>query len=168
MTFNEVHGFKCITEFLSEKARNPEMGSWLATTMFETFGQEKADRLMAIEAMFTDNRAWEDIRLFEKVVLVLNGRMLFADIMQELDVKEISYAVHIMRETFPERMFNDEVSKYIAIMATKEGVLVLPPPIHFAQRFLPLIKLDKGQEQVAMAILHECTDYTDLMEGSES
>jgi hypothetical protein len=158
---------KVIEFYLSAKAKHPDIDDWLAESVVAEYGYDSLDAIQAIRACFVTDLPWEEFRVFEKVVLVLNDRLVFGEIVQDLDIKEIAYAVSILKGMFPENMFNDEISKYIAIEATQEGFIVLPEELEFAQRFIPVSYLTREQEQVQMAYLQEVADYKKMADGSD-
>lgn len=162
-----MHGMKVFDFYLSAKAKHKDIDDWLSESISLEFGNDKLDIISASSACFTSDRPWEDFRVFEKVALVLNDRYVFGDIVQDLDVKEIAYAVTLLKKMFPDNLFNDEVSKFIAIEAADEGFVILPEVLEFAQRFIPVTYLDRAQEQIQMAYLQEVEDYKALMDGSE-
>lgn len=154
-----MYALKAIDYYLSIKAQFPDIDSWTAESVVAEFGEENMNTIKAIGTCFTTDVPWEDFRVFEKVVLCLNDRLVFGDIVQDLDIKEIALAVHVMKKLFPEKQFNDEVSKYIAIEAVQEGFVILPEELEFAQRFIPVTYLTREQEQVQTLYLQEVEDY---------
>lgn len=163
-----MRGMQVFEYYMQAKAQHPDIDEWLPESVTLEFGEDNLDTIMAAKYCFTSDMPWEDMRVFEKVVLVLNGRLVFGEIMQDLDVREIAYAVAVMKRLFPENLFNDEIAKYIAIEATQEGFVVLPPEIGFAQRFLPMVYLSREQEQVQMAYLQEVADYVQLIDRGDN
>lgn len=163
-----MHGMQVVNCYLTAKAKYPDIDEWLAQSVSDEFGEDKMDAIRAMSACFTTDRPWEDFRVFEKVVLTLNDRLVFGDIVQDLDIKEIAYAVEILKKMFPSNMFNDEVSKYIAIEATQEGFVILPECLEFAQRFIPVTYMARDQEQVQGLYLEEVEAYKHMRNGSDS
>ena len=98
-----MYALKAIDYYLSIKAQFPDIDSWTAESVVAEFGEENMNTIKAIGTCFTTDVPWEDFRVFEKVVLCLNDRLVFGDIVQDLDIKEIALAVHVMKKLFPEK-----------------------------------------------------------------
>lgn len=163
-----MHGMQVVNCYLTAKKKYPDIDEWLAISVMHEFDEEQASAILAMGCCYTTDRPWEDFRVFEKVVLVLNERLVFGDIIQDLDIKEIAYAICILKRLFPDKLFNDEIAKYIAIEATQEGFVVLPPELSFAQRFIPITYLKRDQEQIQALYLEEVEGYKSLMDGSDT
>ena len=162
-----MHGVEVFNLYLHAKEQYPDLDDWEPESVMAEYGEEGRDAIMVAKFCFTTRMPWEDMQVFEKTVVVLNGRPLFGDVMQDLDVREISFAVDMMKAIFPDELFNDVIAKYIAIEATHEGFVILPENLGFAQRFVPVIYLSREQEHVQLAYLEEVETYKQLLDRSE-
>lgn len=159
------HGQQIFDIYKEAKITHPDIDEWLSQAIALEYNPELVNYIQVGSLCSTTREPWETIRAFEKVVVVLNGRPVFCDVMQDLDIKEIAYAVAVLKAYFPDEMFNDVVSQYIAIEAIEEGFVILPENLEFAQRFLPVTYLDRDQEQIQQLYLDEVAAYTVLLGG---
>jgi hypothetical protein len=140
------------------KKEHPDIDEWLAASVYEELG-DKADAVLAASTCENSDTPWEDPAVFEKIALVINERPVFSDLKQDISLKEIAYAVDVLKRRYPEDAFNDVICQYIAGVASEEGILVMPVQLSFVQRFLPVIKLTQDQETAQEAYLQEIEDY---------
>lgn len=146
------------------KKEFPDFNSWVAEAISSEFGYDKLGPLMAAKICKTTRGTWEKPDVFERIVLVLNGREVIPDVDQDVSIKEIVFAVRVLRKEFPNDEFNDSVCQYFAAEAGEEGMLILPPELKAAQRYMPVIFLNKEQQSIQNAYLDECKVYADYME----
>ena len=160
-----MHGLQIFKLYDDLKTVYPDIDKWEAESVaLELPHIDEADDIIpAISLCENTREPWEDVLVFQKVCLLINGRMVFFDVEQNMSIREIAYAVTILKKRYPDELFNDDVSKYIATEAIEEGFVVLPESISFAQRYVPNIFIDPEQEAVQRAYLNEASNYTDLM-----
>lgn len=158
-------GVQALQAYLDIKKDHPDIDEWLSTSITATFGDAMLDIIQAGSVCYTTLEPWETPLAFEKVVIVLNGRMVLGDISQDIDIREIFYAVKVLKATFPDKQFNDYVTKFIAAIAVNDGYAVLPELLSFVQPFLPVKKLTAAQEKIQQMYLSECYSYAALLEG---
>jgi hypothetical protein len=91
--------------------------------------------LGALQVLHTQNSAWEDHTVFEKVAAALNGIPVSFDHVQKLAPSLLGFAVACMKAIKRDRMFHEDIQRYIAATcASKPNYLFfLPPPMGFAQ-----------------------------------
>lgn len=165
-----MHGLMLFKLYNDIKVAYPTIDDWEA----ESIGAELAhidnadDIIPAISLCETSRQPWEDLLVFQKVCLVLNGRDVFFDVKQDISIKEILFAVRTLKIRYPEEMFNDEVAQYIATEAIDEGFVFLPKELSFAQRYIPNYFIDSVQEIVQQAYINEAENYVDLMSSEIS
>lgn len=148
------------------KAKFPDFNTWVAEAIRAEFGDDYVAPLMTAKILATTRLPWENPTVFENVALTLNGREVFPDVEQDISVKEIAFAVRCMKSEYPEEDFNDYVCQYFAAEAGEEGIAVLPEELSSAQRFIPLLYLDKEQQSIQNEYLAEIRDYVTYMSSA--
>lgn len=163
-----MHGANVFKYYNNIKKVYPDIDTWEHEAIEEELRgkEDSADVVFAVGLCDTTQKPWEDLLIFQKVALILNDRRVFFDIKQDLDIKEISYAVQCLKEQYPEELFNDEVAQYIATEALDEGFLVMPKELHFVQRYIPNLFINPEQEKMQKLYLNEVHNYTALMEAN--
>lgn len=156
-------GKEIFTEYKKAKATHPDFDTWVAEAIREEYGPEFVPPLMAAKICYTTRLPWENVEVFENIVLVMNGRDAIPGIDQDISIKEIAFAVATLREEFPDDEFNDFICQYFAAEAGEEGIVVLPPELSSGQRFIPMIYLNEEQQQVQNMYLEEIRDYVKVM-----
>lgn len=145
------------------KKKFPDFDTWVAEAISSEFGHDKLGPLMTAKILKTTRGPWEKPDIFEKIALVINGREVIPDVDQDISIKEIVFAVRVIQKEFPDDEFNDSVCQYFAAEAGEEGILVLPPELSAAQRYMPVLYLSKEQQSIQNAYLEECKIYADYM-----
>ena len=158
-------GTDIFTFYRQAKKKYPDFDTWIAEAIRAEYGNDYVDPLMTAKICSTKRLPWEDPVVFEKVCVVINGRPVLADLDQDITIKEISFAIDVLKEEFPKDEFNDSVAHYVAAQAGEEGMCILPDNLLFAQRFIPNIFLNDGQRKIQQAYLDEVADYATLMKG---
>ena len=163
-----MHGLQIFKLYDDLKVAYPDIDKWEAESIaLEVPHIEEADDIIPAVSLCENTREpWEDLLVFQKLCLLINGRLVFFDVEQNLTIREIAYAVSIIKQRYPNELFNDEVSKYIATEAIEEGFVVLPEVISFAQRYIPNYFISPEQEPVQMAYINEANNYIDLMNSN--
>lgn len=89
----------------------------------------ECEALLCAQEVFQNSTAFEEWHVFEKAIVVFNGRP--ADFMttQELAVPEIVWGILTMRKIDPVSTFSSEVLGYIAVYLHEEGFVNVPPAI---------------------------------------
>lgn len=145
------------------KKKNKDLDTWVAEAVRAEFGEDKLPAIMAAKICYNSRLPWENATVFENIALVLNGREVFPEIDQDITVKEIAYAVKVLKEKFPDEEFNDYVCQYWAAEAGEEGIAVLPPELKSAQRFIPPLFLNDEQQTIQNLYLEEIADYIEIL-----
>jgi hypothetical protein len=148
------------------KRKHKDIDTWVAEAVRAEFGADKMPAIMAAKICKNSRLPWENASVFENIALVLNGREVFPEIDQDITVKEIAYAVKVMKSQFPDEDFNDYVCQYWAAEAGEEGIAVLPPELKSAQRFIPPLFLNKEQQEVQNLYLEEIADYIKFLDSA--
>lgn len=141
------------------KAAEPDIDDWLTEVVAHEYGYELADIIQAVSVCTTTQAPWEDVDVFQNVVLVLNGRPVFGDMLQDITIKEIAYAVLCLKRQFPDENFNDDVAKYIAFEAIEDGLMFLPDILKFAQSHITIENLNEDQRAMQRLYMQEIMDY---------
>jgi len=89
---------------------------------------------------------FEDIDIFQKVILAINEKFVDMETFQEIDLTDIIYGLKEMREVIDmsnqNQLFSVDIKAYVAAVAKKDGLILLPKELEFAQKFLD--KLNEG------------------------
>ena len=120
---------------------------FLPETLFETMrdvskanmntrlSEEFSNMVLAIQTCINSDRPWNEWDVFENTALAINGEIPITDTLQEVFLPEISFAVNVMnRIKNPD--FSDDVIAYIAAVANRDGFILLPSNLKFAQSAL--------------------------------
>lgn len=156
-------GKEIFTEYNKAKSKFADFDTWIAESIREEYGPEFVAPLMAAKICKTTRLPWENVEVFENVVLVLNGREALPGVDQEISVKEIAFAVATLKQEFPNDEFNDFICQYFAAEAGEEGIVVLPEELSAGQRYIPMIYLNEEQQHVQKLYLEEIRDYVNIM-----
>lgn len=118
---------------------------WSTITDSDTFGflfpdmtQEQFDLISAYKVISDSMAPFSDPFVFENIVDALNGNAVDPDDITAPDMDDIMYAVYVMGTLKPNIPFTDDIGKYIAARAMSEGLLYIPPPVQWANEFLPI------------------------------
>lgn len=144
---------------------HPDIDTWEATSVRMEVGEGFADQVLAAITCETTDEPWENFRAFEKVAIIINDRDIIPNIIQNLCPRELAYAAYVLKRDWPDKLFNDEVCKYIASVYDEWGFVVAPPTVSFIQPFLKLIKLTKSQASIQESYLTEIENYVKLKSG---
>lgn len=115
------------------------------------FPRHMKDVIMACKLCITNNMAWEQWNVFEKVVMSFNNKIAMFHILQKPSLGEVLYAIKIMNK-IKANEFSDEVKAYIASVAKSDGFIYLPEELAFAQNELNLITPDKAKDRTIVEI----------------
>lgn len=159
-------GKEIFTIYNKAKAEFPDFDTWIAEAIREEYGSEFVAPLMAAKICKTSRLPWENVEVFENIALVMNGREALPGVDQDISIKEIAFAVETLKKEFPNDEFNDFICQYFAAEAGEEGIVILPPALSAGQRFIPMIYLNKEQQQVQKLYLEEISDYVKIMSSA--
>lgn len=91
------------------------------------------DKIMAIKVLVNTGEFWSNPRTFEKVCLAFSSRMVDWGVVQEPRVHEIAACVALIERYIAEDTFSDTVAAYVAGAAVRDGYVLLPPSLSFAE-----------------------------------
>lgn len=133
----EVSPIRIMVEL--DDAWGDEWLDWEYETIFQTAHNEgvdiqrqNEDKIMALKVLLNTNRFWEESRVFEKVCLAFNHKIVDWMVVQEPGVHEMSAARALIDRYIDEQEFSDEVKTYVAGVAIHAGFVMLPPLLRFA------------------------------------
>ena len=89
--------------------------------------QQNREKVLAMKMCLNINYAWTDWKIFQKVVLALNGIIPNFEVVEDPSLSQVMRALPILRKLRPEDEFEDDVKKYIAVLCKAED-LIMPPP----------------------------------------
>lgn len=93
-------------------------------------------KLMAVKTMHVVDTYWEEWEVFEKITNALNGVPPTIGVVQGLDTNQLINGVEIANMIRKET-FNEEIARYVAACLLHDHVHYAPPPVDFAQPFIP-------------------------------
>ena len=143
---------------------HPGISEWESESIVHEYGLGSLDIIATIINCATTLGPWENWRVFEKVAVVLNRREVIGDIVQELEPREATYAVYLLKQAFPERQFNDDIASFIGLWYKEGGLVVAHTEVDFIQPYLRLIKLTPEMEAVQRRYLEEISTYIEAMQ----
>ena len=165
--------FCAVNQLLSDswKIWEPET-IWLSLQDLDTdVPEENRNQIMAVRTFLNTDRYWYDSCIFADISTVLNNEELNYEAMEDVPVAHLAWAVKeaqgIIRGFDPQPIpsFDREVVKYVAIQLFREGFLVTPDELSWAQTELDKLYPDetsdlreKVQKTWATASQHEVKD----------
>ena len=90
-------------------------------------------KILAGRVLFTSAAPWDEWETFHWTSLGLAGLAPNFGLLEEPEVAHIVHAVSVMRAVHPERVFGEEVQKFIAAALRNESIIFAPYPIEFCQ-----------------------------------
>lgn len=91
------------------------------------------DKIMALKVLKNSNHFFDDPRVFEKVCLSFAGKQVDWGHIQEPLVHEIAACVALVERYVKEAPFSDDVAAYVAGAAIRDGYVLLPATLSFAE-----------------------------------
>jgi hypothetical protein len=158
-----IQGKEIFETYNRLKAEHPDLDEWVSEAIALEFGEDMLDVIHTAAVCHESYLPWLDWRAFEKVAVVINGREVIGDIVQDLDPKEIAYAALVLKAYFPDHEYDEEVCRYMALILADSGLVIAPPQLDFLQPYLPMVKLDADQEKVQEIYLSRVLEYIRLM-----
>jgi hypothetical protein len=117
----------------------PETLSIVAQNNNIDISEIEMDMINAIKTILTVDTPWEDPFIFENIVDAFNGDPVIPEVLTKPPLRNIVLTVSAMNE-IKEKKFSDNVAKYIAAIAIDDSMIYLPPPLDFANKFIPNIR----------------------------
>lgn len=154
-------GTEIFRQYDLAKEKFPDFDTWVSEAVHDEFGEDLRDVLMAAKICKTTRLPWENPDVFEKIALVLNGRMVLPNVIQDATMKEITFAVECLQKEFPDDEFSDLLHTYFIAEADEEGMVVLPPCLSFVK--MPPVFLNEEQQHIQNEYLEECKVYSEFL-----
>ena len=88
--------------------------------------EEEVNQVLAFTALRKTRGFWEDMNVFENIVLALNGVVPNPTVMQGARPEQIWYVLEMAHEMFPDREYAPEVLKYIEFIFNDAGIYIYP------------------------------------------
>ena len=125
---------------------------WLPETLDRTIfldyttilNQVVREKLLAMKSCINSNIAWLDFDIFSKTVLALNGVIPSFKYKEDPTVAQIIKALRVMVTLREGELFDDDVSKYIATVCKKEGLVMELPQLSFIKPFMIQLTLEEN------------------------
>lgn len=158
-----VIGTEIFKEYERAKEKFPDLDNWVSEAICDEFGEDMRSVLMAAKICKTTTLPWTNPDVFEKIAIVLNGREVLPDIIQDATMKEITFAVQVLQKEFPDEEFGELLHTYFAAEADEEGMCILPPCLSFAQYKISPVFLNSEQQHIQNEYLEECKVYSEFL-----
>lgn len=91
------------------------------------------NKLFAIRVVLKTEEFFEDPRVFEKVCIAFSDRIVDWGLLQEPRIPECAATVAIVNGHIKRGKFSERIAAYVAGIAVKDGYLILPPQLQFAE-----------------------------------
>lgn len=91
------------------------------------------DKIMALKILNNTFLFFEDPRVFEKVCMSFSGRQVDWGHVQEPKTHEIAACIGLIERYIKEKPFSDEIAAYVAASAVRDGFVMLPSVLSFAE-----------------------------------
>jgi hypothetical protein len=91
------------------------------------------DKIMALKILKNTDLFFEEHRVFEKVCMSFSGRQVDWGHVQEPKTHEIAACIGLVERYIKESAFSDEVAAYVAASAVRDGFVMLPSVLSFAE-----------------------------------
>lgn len=112
--------------------------------------QTNKDKVMAINVLLTYPAFYWEVNAFEDTALAFNNEAVIPDALQEASPAQLSWAIYeveiLIQSTGQDPEFDYEPAKYAAVSLHREGFLVAPELLTFAQRELD--RLTRGHQEL--------------------
>ena len=96
--------------------------------------RENEDKVMALKVLRKQESFWESARVFPKICLAFNHRIVDWGHLQEPRMHAISATVTLVERYIRERPYDAEVKGYVAAAAIRDGFIMMPPSLSFARQ----------------------------------
>lgn len=113
---------------------------WEPETILETANQEgfkiapeNMDKIFAVRAVLKTDEFHSNPRIFEKVCLAFNGRVVDWGMVQRPRIHEMAMTVALVSKYLRDEMFAPEIEMFIAGTALEDGFVLLPAVLGFAE-----------------------------------
>lgn len=131
----------------------PQWKEWEAETIVGTaevdIARVNMDKLMAIKNLVNTDEFWKDPMVFSKVCLAFAGRIVDWGHVQEPRLHEIASCVSLVERYIKEQDFSGDVAAFVAASAIRDGYMILPPVLSFADGpFSVELAMNVGDEVV--------------------
>jgi hypothetical protein len=108
------------------------------------------NKVLALNVLFTYPAFYWEVNAFEDTALALNNEKVLPEVLQEASPAQLSWAVYeveiLIQSTGQDPEFDYEPAKYAAVSLHREGFLVTPELLGFAQRELD--RLIRGHQEL--------------------
>jgi len=124
------------------------------------------DKLLAVNALRVEPAFYWDANIFEKTALAFNSEPVIPELLQEASPGQLSWAVYeaelLMYSQGLDPHFDYEPSRYAAVVLHRDGFLLAPELLVFAQEELD--KLTRGHKDIRSDVARRWkeTDKTKL------
>jgi hypothetical protein len=114
--------------------------------LFPALSEEDLEKLQAINTLLHSSQPFENMYIFEKIVLALNGQKPVFSVMEGATPEQIFYAFYIIGNLDSNFYFDWEVKQWVKYTLEKEGVFFLPPELNYQDK-TPIISYIQIKEK---------------------
>ena len=108
--------------------------------LFPDFDSMDTQKALALKVIYNNRSTFEDMDVFENVVLVLNGIDPNVTIMEGSTPEFIWKAINIMKKIHPKVDFSEEVQEYIKVIFVDNECMFFPPKSGIENPILTQVK----------------------------
>lgn len=114
--------------------------------LFPYLTEEELDKVQAINTLLHSSQPYENMYIFEKIVLALNGQRPDFTVMEGATPEQIFYAFYVIGKLHKNFYFDWEVKQWVKYSLEREGVFFTPPELNFTNDNA-IISYDKIKEK---------------------
>lgn len=131
---------------------------WEPETILQTSDKENLnisrvnqDKVMALKVLIKTTEFFDSWRVFEKVCMAFSNHIVHWGHPQPVRIHEMAAVVALVTKHFISTDFSPDVKNYIAASATRDGFLMLPRELSFADFEFSKALLENGGDEAAQA-----------------
>lgn len=95
------------------------------------------EKIMALQTFLNTDLYWDDLMVFEDIILAFGDRHVDPDLLQGCTPEELAYGIAVADELGREGTFVDDIKEYIRACHQMAGVVVYHPDLKWAQPDYP-------------------------------
>lgn len=95
------------------------------------------EKIMALQTFLTTDLYWDEIMVFEDIILAFGDRHVDPDLLQGCTPEELAYGVAVAEELGRQGEFVTDIIQYIRACHQMAGIVVYHPSLKFAQPEYP-------------------------------
>jgi len=113
----------------AEEAVLPETLRMLVPSLTE----EELEKVQAVNTLLHSSQPYENMHVFEKIVLALNEQKPDFSVMEGCTAEQIFYAFYLIGKIHTNFYFDWEIKQWVKFTLQKEGVFFFPPELNYQE-----------------------------------